>query len=871
MIKEKYKITGMTCAACQNHVSKAVKKLDGVESVSVNLLTNSMEVEYDDKKVSSIDICNAVSNSGYGATPFNQNNNKEDNEKLLENDNELKIMIKRLVFSFIFLIPLVYLSMGYMMSYPIGFFKENVIALGLVLMILSFIIMLINKKFFISGFKAVLHKSFNMDTLVSLGSGVAFIYSVVILFIMSYYATIDYDQMKLMKYAMNLSFETAGMVPTLITIGKTLEAYSKGKTTNALKSLMSLAPKKATVIRDGVEVDVDIDSILVGEEFIVHPGERIPLDGVILEGNTSVDEAMLTGESIPNDKEVGSSVYQGTNNINGHIKCKSTKASNDTTLKQIIQMVFDATQSKAPISRIADIVAGIFVPIVIGISIVVFALWMILGNNYINNSDELLVTYALSRALSVLVISCPCALGLATPVAIMVSSGVGARNGVLFKNAISIETFGKTNIVVLDKTGTITKGMVSVSKVIPYNITEEELLIYAASLEVKSAHPFAKSIVDYANEKNLGLISTTDFNTLVGSGVYATINGKKIYGVNLKTASNLISIENNIIVASNELSSSGMTPLFFILDNKLIGVIAVSDEIKEDSIMAISNFKKLGITPVMLTGDNEAVASYIAKKVGIDYYFSDVLPNDKKIVVECLKALGNVAMIGDGINDSVALSVATNGVAIGNGSDIAIDSSDVVLVKSSLEDAVLATRLSKNTLKNIKENLFWAFIYNIIMIPIAAGAFAFTNISYLSNMKPWYGAASMSLSSIFVVLNSLRLNLFKKNGKILTNKKEIEIKADFIEDINNKLSKNINKKEDINKYNAIIEIEGMMCEMCVKHVYNALDEIEGISNIEVSLEKNQAIANIGFDILNDEIKNAIEKEGYVVKNIKREV
>ena len=870
MIKEKYNVSGMTCAACQAHVTKAVSKIDGVKECNVNLLTNTMEVEYDKDKVTEDIINKAVSDAGYSSSRFGSK--KEESEYNLRDtleDHETKKILKRLIISFIFLIPLFYLSMGYMLNWPIGELKNNSIALALILLILSTIIMYVNKVFYINGFKALIHLSPNMDTLVALGSMVAYIYSIVVMFIMSYYATTGMDMDLLMKYSMNLTFETAGMVPTLITIGKCLESYSKGKTTNALKALMDLSPKEAIILKDGKEVLINAKDVLVDDIFIVKPGMQIPVDGIVIDGISSIDEAMLTGESIPVDKKKDSFLYAGTFNKNGTLKCKALHVGEDTSLNQIIKMVYDANATKAPIAKIADKVSGIFVPVVITISLIVFILWMTLGFNYSKSLNELPITYALERAISVLVISCPCALGLATPVAIMVASGKGAKSGILFKNAISLEEAGKAKIVVLDKTGTITKGEAQVTDVIEYGISKDEFLKLAASIEANSGHPLALAISNYCKDIS-ELYEVLDFSNLEGMGVKGIINDKEIFALNYKTASNII--DTSVIKDKvEELSQMGKTPMVFIYDNKIIGIIAVSDVIKEDSIDAISEFYKLGITPIMLTGDNSITAKYIADKVGIKYFISDVLPKGKKDVIKELKKYGNVIMIGDGINDAVALAEANIGIAIGKGSDIAIDQASIVLVKSSLRDAASAIRLSKYTLFNIKENLFWAFFYNLIMIPIAAGAFSMTNIEFLTKMKPWYGALAMSLSSFFVVMNSLRINLFNPY-KNRSNKKNYIINDEIFNNINKNIDEYKNVIE-INKfkkeeYNAIIDIEGMMCEMCVKHVKDALESINGISNVNVSLDDNNAKVLID-NVSNDEIINVIEKEDYKVVNIKR--
>ena len=845
-MKEKFMVEGMTCAACQAHVEKAVKKVDGVNSVSVNLLTNSMEVDINDLSV--VDKINkSVEAAGYKSYLKNKKQDNTKNEEL-SNSSEVKKLTKRLIFSFILLIPLFYFSMGFMMNWPIGLFKENLLALGLFLMIDSFIIMLINKAFFISGFKSLIHGGPNMDTLVALGSGVSFIYSVVILFIMTANRSNDHH---LMKYAMNLTFETAGMVPTLITIGKLLEAISKGKTTNALKALINLKPKTAHVIRNDKEEIINASELRVNDIFVVYPGEAIPTDGIVIGGESAVDESSLTGESLPVDKNINDKLFEATINQNGILKCIATSVGEDTSLSKIIKMVMDLNQSKAKISKIADKVAGIFVPIVLLIATLGFIIWMIIGSNINLNINEELLTYSINRAIAVLVISCPCALGLATPVAIMVGSGLGAKNGILYKNAEIIEEAGKINFVVLDKTGTITNGKPEVIKCISL-IEENEFLKLAYSLEKNSSHPLAISISNYCNNLNIDTYQVSEFNTLVGKGIKGIINNKEIYGINLKYTKELINIDSKEIKEIEELSSKGITPMIFIYDNELIGIIGVADKIKDDSANAIIELKKKGVIPIMLTGDNNLTAKAIAKEANIDYFISDVLPEEKKNIIEKLKKQGKVMMVGDGINDALALTYADVGVAIGAGSDVAIDSASIVLIKSSLMDLVKSISLSRQILKNIKENLFWAFFYNLIMIPIALGVFYFTNIEWLKEMKPWYGALAMSLSSVFVVMNALRLNLFN-SLKNKNNRKAIDF------DINS-----ITKKED-NNMKEVISVEGMMCKMCVKHVEEACLKIDGVLSAKADLDKKEVVVETNKDNLRNALVDSINNAGYQAK------
>ena len=844
-MKQRFDIKGMTCAACASHVSKAAKSVDGVSDVEVNLLTNTMDCNIDDsKRIDEINM--AIKKAGY------ESNAKGINSKNFEKEeNKIKPLIIRLIFSIIFLIPLFYLSMGFMMHFYIFNLDKNPLILGLILMILSAIIMLLNKRFYISGFKALINRSPNMDTLVALGSMVSFIYAIVILFIMAYYKNDDH---MIMKYAMNLTFETAGMVPTLISIGKMLEEYSKGKTTNALKSLMNLAPKEGTIIKDGKEVRVKASDIKIGDIFIVKAGDSIPVDGKIIDGISSVDENMLTGESMPVDKTIGDNVYSGTINLNGILKCEAKSVGEDTSLSKIIKMVYDLNQTKPKIQRLVDKVAAIFVPVVMLISLLAFTYWFILGNVINLDINETILTYAINRAVMVLVISCPCALGLATPVAIMVGSGLSFKNGILFKNALSIENIKDAKYVILDKTGTITMGKPKVYSIVPF-IDQAKFLSIIKSLEENSSHPLASAINEYkcSYEKK----EVKDFKEIGGKGVSGIIDNKLAYGINLKYAKELINIDDSKLEIINDIAQSGKTPLIFILDNELIGIVAVADKIKEDSKTAIKNLKELGLIPIMLTGDNYITASSIAKEVEIDYFISDVLPIDKKDIVEKIKKNGSTIMVGDGINDALALTSADIGIAIGAGSDIAIDSADIVLVKSSLNDLVKTIRISREIVKNIKQNLFWAFFYNLIMIPIAFGIFYFTNNEYLVSLKPWYGALAMSFSSIFVVLNALRLNLFDAN-KHKNNRKIKEEDLLFIKNV-------ITNKEENNMEKIVINVNGMMCMHCKKHVEDACLKIDGVSEANADLDKKNVTVSITKNVAREDLVKSIIDAGYEAK------
>lgn len=832
---KQYNVTGMSCASCVARVEKAVNKVDGVTSCSVNLLTNSMSVDGD---VKSSDVISAVEKAGYGAS-LKGNSSKENktNDEPLK-DTETPKLKKRLFSSLVFLLLLMYISMGHMMwGFPLpSILANNHVAMGLIQLLSTGIIMVINQKFFVSGFRALIHRSPNMDTLVALGAGASFIYSVYALFAMTN-AQVNNDMSLVMKYMDEFYFESAGMILTLITLGKMLESYSKGKTTNAIKGLMNLAPKKATILVDNAEKVVPIEEVKIGDIFVVKPGENIPVDGVVIEGESAVNESALTGESIPVDKTVGDNVSGATVNQSGFIKCKATKVGEDTTLSQIIKMVSDASATKAPIAKVADKVSGVFVPIVISIAVVTIIVWLLCGATFGN---------ALVRGISVLVISCPCALGLATPVAIMVGNGVGAKNGILFKNATSLETTGKVSYVLLDKTGTITNGTPVVTDIIPSeNYTLDDLLSYASSLESKSEHPLAKAVVQKAIDSNIKTLDTTDFKLLTGNGVSAKINGKTIVGGSVKHISSIANIDENIIKQADDLATKGKTPLLFVMDNRLLGIIAVADVVKSDSPKAIKELQNMGIKVVMVTGDNEKTAQAIAKESGVDEVIAGVLPDGKEKVVTQYKEKGMVAMVGDGINDAPALTRADIGIAIGAGTDVAIDSADIVLMKSKLTDVSGAIRLSRGTLRNIHENLFWAFIYNVIGIPLAAGVwipiFGWT-------LSPMFGAAAMSLSSFCVVTNALRLNFLN----IRSSKRDRKIK-------------NKTNKKEKNTMTTTLKINGMMCPHCEATVKTALESIDGVTSAEVSHESGTAVVTLSKEINEDVLKKAVVDKGYTVE------
>lgn len=828
-----YNVTGMSCAACSARVEKAVSSVDGVSSCSVNLLTNSMGV---DGTATSKEIIEAVEKAGYGASLKTKNKKVKSNSDDELKDTQTPKLVKRLVASLLFLAPLMYISMGHMMwgwKLP-SFMENNHIAMGLAQMLFAIIIMVINQKFFISGFKGLIHKSPNMDTLVALGSGASFVYSTYALFAMTVAQTKG-DMSAVMSYMDDFYFESAAMILALITVGKTLEAYSKGRTTDALKGLMSLSPKTANVIRDGKEITVDIDDVAVGDIFVVRPGESVPVDGIVIDGESAVDESVLTGESLPVDKAVDDKVTSATINKSGFLKCKATRVGEDTTLAQIINLVSEASATKAPIAKLADRVSGVFVPTVIAIAIITFIVWLIVPKPF---------GYALSRAISVLVISCPCALGLATPVAIMVGNGKGAKNGILFKTAVSLEEAGKTQIVVLDKTGTITEGKPKVTDVIPVGIPENDLLQLAYSLEIKSEHPLAKAIVEKAETAQIPPLDIIDFESKTGSGLCGVLENSKIYAGSSKyisTVCDISSVKSDI----ERLSNDGKTPLLFAKDKKLIGVIAVADTIKQDSPEAIKQLKNMGIKVVMLTGDNKRTADAIGKQTGVDMVISDVLPDGKEAVVKKLQSFGKVAMVGDGVNDAPALTRADVGIAIGAGADVAVDSADVVLMNSKLSDVCSAIRLSRHTLTNIKENLFWAFIYNIIGIPLAAGVWIpITGWT----LNPMFGAAAMSLSSFCVVMNALRLNFVN----VTSSKSDKKIKE-----------VNINYTEEF-KMTKTIKIDGMMCPHCEAAVKKALEAIDGVTSAVASHTEKQATVELSKDVDTAVLEQAVVDAGYTI-------
>lgn len=848
---KQYSITGMSCAACSARVEKAVNKVEGVTSCSVSLLTNSMGVE---GTASDSDIIKAVEDAGYGASTkaegsasTGKNNNLAGEEAL--RDKETPVLKKRLISSLVFLIILMYISMGHMMwSWPLpGFLADNHVAMGLVQLLLTVIIMVINQKFFISGFKSLWHRAPNMDTLVALGASAAFVYSTYALFAMTD-AQLRGDSMAVMSYMHEFYFESAAMILTLITLGKMLEARSKGRTTDALKGLMKLSPKTAVLLRQGEEVTVSIEEVGKGDIFVVRPGENIPVDGVVIEGTSAVNEAALTGESIPVDKEKGDKVSAATVNQSGFLTCQATRVGEDTTLSQIIRMVSDAAATKAPIAKVADKVSGIFVPAVIGIAAVTFIVWLLAGDG---------VGYALARAISVLVISCPCALGLATPVAIMVGNGVGAKNGIMFKTAVSLEETGKMDVVALDKTGTITTGEPEVTDVIPADgIRTEELLTIAYSLEQKSEHPLAKAVLLHGEEQGIQAKEIHEFRALPGNGLQAVYENETIVGGNYRYISGQAEISPEWKKKSEKLSEEGKTPLFFAKSGKLSGIIAVADVIKEESPQAVKELQNMGIRVVMLTGDNERTAKAIGAQAGVDEVIAGVLPEGKEQVISELKQTGKVAMVGDGINDAPALTRADIGIAIGAGTDIAIDAADVVLMKSRLSDVPAALRLSRGTLKNIHENLFWAFIYNVIGIPLAAGIWIPV---FGWQLNPMFGAAAMSLSSFCVVTNALRLNFLKIHDAGRDKKKRKQTK---------KGQKNDFKKEsEENNMKKTMKIEGMMCGHCEATVKKALETLEQVSAAEVSHKDGTAVVTLQADISDEELKKAVEEKDYMVVSV----
>lgn len=844
---EQYRVTGMTCAACQARVEKVVSNVPGVTDVSVSLLTNSMGVE---GTATSADIVAAVEKAGYHASVKGAQMESSQGAEALA-DTETPKLLKRLIISLIFLMPLMYLSMGHMMwNWPLpGFLNNNHVGMGLAQLLFTVIIMVINQRFFISGFTSLIHRAPNMDTLVAMGATAAFGYSTYALFAMTVAQTAGNDKL-VMSYMHEFYFESAAMILTLITLGKTLEAYSKGKTTDALKSLMNLAPKMATVVRNEQELLISADQVKKGDIFLVKPGESIPVDGIVLEGNSAIDEAALTGESIPVDKAVGDTVSAATFNQSGFIKCEATRVGEDTTLSQIIKMVSDAAATKAPIAKIADKVSGIFVPAVITIAIITIIGWLLAGES---------VGFALARGISVLVISCPCALGLATPVAIMVGNGVGAKHGILFKTAVSLEEAGKVDIVALDKTGTITNGQPKVTDILPVDgISEQELLETAFSLEKKSEHPLAKAIVEYGEEKNFTVSVVDNFKAVPGNGLTGTLNEETLIGGNLLFIEKSLSISKELKHSAEQLASAGKTPLFFAKENRLLGMIAVADVIKEDSPQAINELKAMGIHVVMLTGDNERTAKAIGEQAGVDNVIAGVLPDGKESVIQALGKKGKVAMVGDGINDAPALTRADVGIAIGAGTDVAMDAADVVLMKSKLADVPAAIRLSRGVLRNIHENLFWAFFYNTIGIPLAAGLL----ISVLGwKLNPMFGAAAMSLSSFCVVTNALRLNLLNIRSTKKDKKKKNAIDVSLI-NINN------NEKKEVNEMTKTMNIKGMMCGHCEATVKKALEALPEVASAEVSHEKGTAVVTLEKEIADDVLKKTVEDKDYEVVEIK---
>ncbi len=852
---EQYKVTGMSCAACQTRVEKAVSAVDGVESCAVSLLTNSMGVEGTARPE---EIIAAVEAAGYGASIKGGSDTKgySTNEDDSLKDTETPKMKKRLIASVIILIPLMYVSMGHMLwNWPLpGFLDGNQVAMGLYQLLLSGLVLVINQKFFINGFKGLIHRSPNMDTLVALGATASFAYSVAALFAMTG-AVMNGDSDQVMYYMNQFYFEAAAMILTLITVGKMLEARSKGKTTNALKGLMDLSPKTAVVLRDGGEISVPVESVRVGDRFVVRPGDSIPVDGIVAEGESAVNESALTGESLPVEKKVGDYVSAATINTSGYMVCEATRVGEDTTLSAIIKMVSDAAATKAPIAKIADKVSGVFVPAVIGIAIITFFAWLIAGQS---------VGYAIARAVSVLVISCPCALGLATPVAIMVGNGVAAKTGILFKTAASLEQAGKTQIVALDKTGTITTGEMKVTDIhVSEGVSEDELLEIAYALESKSEHPISKAVTEYASEKKMPLKETTEFEALSGNGLRGRIGGKIVCGGNSKYISGIVGgLSDSTTKEISRLSQEGKTPILFAKENKLIGIIGVSDVIKEDSPKAIAELKKMGIHTVMLTGDNEITAAAIAGQAGVDEVVASVKPDGKEAVIRKLMEYGTVTMVGDGINDAPALTSANLGIAIGAGTDVAIDAADVVLMKNSIRDVAAAIRISKSTLKNIHENLFWAFFYNVLGIPLAAGCYV---AAFGWELNPIFGAAVMGLSSFCVVSNALRLNWIKPYDGT----KDKAIKNDIAGNLIQKetayeISENDtidNESEKENK-EMKIKVNGMMCAHCEAHVKKALEAIDGIESAVASHEENLVTITNSKDVDEAAVKAAVEEAGY---------
>ena len=854
---EQYTVTGMSCAACSARVEKAVKAVPGVTSCSVSLLTNSMGVE---GTASASAIVKAVQEAGYGASPKAAAAETPSAELDALTDHETPRLKKRLIASLVFLAVLMYFSMGHMMwGWPLPhWFDGNHVAMGLVQLLLAGIVMVINQKFFISGFKGLLHRAPNMDTLVALGSSASFLWSTYALFAMTR-AQVDGNDALVMHYMMELYFESAAMILTLITVGKMLEARSKGKTTDALKSLMKLAPQTATLLREGAEVTVPIAQVKKGDLFVVRPGENIPVDGLVLEGSSAVNESALTGESIPVDKAAGDKVSAATTNQSGFLKCEATRVGEDTTLAQIIRMVSDAAATKAPIAKIADTVSGFFVPAVISISVLTTLVWLLLGREF---------GYALARGISVLVISCPCALGLATPVAIMVGNGLGAKNGILFKTAASLEAAGRTQIVALDKTGTITSGEPRVTDILPAEgVSESELLTLAASLEQKSEHPLAKAVLAYAETETIACPDVTDFAALPGNGLFARLDGMEIYGGNAEFIATKASVPAELQAEAARLAAEGKTSLFFGGAGRLMGVIAVADTLKEDSPRAIRELQNMGIRVVMLTGDNQRTADAIGRQAGVDEVIAGVLPDGKEAVIRRLQESGKVAMVGDGINDAPALTRAGTGIAIGAGTDVAIDAADVVLMNSRLSDVPAAIRLSRATLRNIHENLFWAFIYNIIGIPLAAGVF----IPFGLTLNPMFGAAAMSLSSFCVVSNALRLNLFDLHSTKHDRKPKsaalpaAPVQPAAAENTAEPVSAPVVKEDNAMK--KTLHVEGMMCGHCEARVKKALEALPAVDEAVVSHEAGTAIVTLNAEVSDADLKKAVEDQDYKVTGI----
>lgn len=854
MKNEKFQITGMTCAACSAHVEKAAASVAGVDKVSVSLLMNNMTVEYDAPATPQA-ICAAVEAAGYGASVAGQSGEggTGDQGSVLE-DRETPRIRRRLIASLCLLIPMMYVSMGHLMWgwYLPEKFASNPWAIALYQLLLTGLVMVINQRFFISGFQSLLHRAPNMDTLVALGSGAAFAYSTAVMFRMGTYMEAGSTEMAV-HCLHDMYYESAAMILTLITVGKMLEAYSKGKTTNAIKSLMDLAPKTAHILKDGVEMTVPAHDVVMGDVFIVKPGESIPVDGEVLEGESAVDESALTGESLPVDKHIGDRVSSATINQNGALTCKAVRVGKDTTLQQIIDMVENAVATKAPIAQIADKVSGVFVPVVIGLAVITFVIWLIAGA---------VVGKALSYAISVLVISCPCSLGLATPVAIMVGNGMGARQGVLFKNAAALERTGRMDFVVLDKTGTVTEGKPQVTDLYPAEgISEKELLMTAAALEGRSEHPLAKAICERAVEEQIPVQTVENFHALPGWGVEGTVSGQMAAGGNAALFAERGLMTSAMRTAGNKMAEEGKTPLYFTVGDKMLGIIAVADVVKQDSAQAIKELRNMGIQVVMLTGDNRRTARAIGRQVGLDEVVSDVLPEDKESVIRKLIKSGKTAMVGDGINDAPALTRADVGIAIGAGADVALEAADVVLMKSRLTDVPAAIRLSRQVLKNIHENLFWAFFYNCIGIPLAAGILVpFFGLS----LNPMFAAAAMSLSSFCVVTNALRLNLFKMNSDQHDRKREMVPMPEFITGFQEIEEENKEEKQMAETIVKTLNIEGMMCAHCQAHVQKALEGVEGVTQVEVSLEENKATVTMTPGVNEQDLAAAVTEAGYKV-------